>query len=141
MRFLRELNQASNKFEDPFASAGLDIKVASGDLSLVNAALTSVVAQLEGYIKQVNELAAPADVGETGELKAATLQAASKVLKLVQALQTAIQTRNVAEITRLAPQLATLENDPAVRRPDTLQQAILAKYNIPETQVNYRRPK
>jgi hypothetical protein len=141
VRFLRELNQASNNLNDTFASAGLDVKLASGDSLQINAALTSFVAQLEGYIRQVNETAAPAEVRETAEIKAATSQSAFKFQTVIQSLRAAIQAGNAAEITRLVPQLDALERDPEVTRPDTLQQALLTKYNIPDAQVNYRRLK
>jgi ABC-type transporter Mla subunit MlaD len=141
VKFLRELNQASNNFEETLNAAGLDKLGASRDLLKVNAALTTLVTQIEGYIRQVNEAATPTDVQETAEIKAATLQSASKVLKLFQSLRTAIQTGNIAEVTRLVSQLSALESDPEVLRPATLQQALLAKYNIPDSEVSYRRPK
>lgn len=140
VRFLRQLNQASNNFEDAFDSAGLDQKLASGNLLQINAAFTTVTQQLDGYQKQISGIVAPPEVQEAAGLMAASLSLANKLQQALQQLRSAIQSGSESEVLRAIQQFDQLDRDPDAKRPDELEQSLLAKFNIPDSEVNYRRP-
>lgn len=140
VRFLRQLNQASNNLQDAFTSAGLEQKLASGNLLQINAALTTATQQLDGYQKQINEIPPPVEVPEAADLKVATLKLSGKQQQVLQQLRTAIQSGSQSEMLRAGQQFDQLDSDPDAKRPNELEQALLARFNIPDTEVSYRRP-
>lgn len=141
VQFLRRINAASNNAQDTLASARLGDWVQSGDLLELNKALTTIVPSIQAFTRQVNEINPPTEVSETAALKDAELRAAAKLLSLFESFRAAIQAGDRPAISRLAGQFEALEADPEVNRPGQLQQTLLAKYNIPDSEVNYRRAK
>ncbi|MBI2857706.1 MAG: hypothetical protein HYX90_01400 [Chloroflexi bacterium] len=137
--FLRQLNQISNNLEGALESANVPQKIASGDLLQINAAITTLALQLDGFQRQVTELAVPAGMVDLAEIKGAELRAAEKIRQLFQGLRAAIQNGDRNEIQRAVFGLGQIENDPGIERPNKLQETLLAVFNIPDNEVNYRR--
>ncbi len=139
VKFLKQINDAGNDFNNAFKAAGIDKKIASGNLLEINSALTTTLQQLEGYQQRVKEMSVPSGIPELAELKSSELAAAAKVYQVFQQLRSSIQSGNAAEVQRVALQLGKLSSDPDLKRSDQIEEALLAKYNIPDNEVNYSR--
>ncbi len=137
--FLRQLHQLENNFDDASESANLAQKLADGDSLQQNAALNTLLAQLEGYQRQVSELAVPSGLVELADLKNVELQGVAKLQRLLQEIRSAIQAGNEQQLDLAVTQWAALENDPTVAQAEKLHVDLLAKFNIPDKEVDYRR--
>ena len=49
VQFLKQMNQASNNFDDTFMTSGFEEKYGSGDFSQMDAALSTILSQIEGF--------------------------------------------------------------------------------------------
>lgn len=139
--FLRQLNQAGNNFGDALSSAGLNQKIASGNVLQINAALTTWTQLLDGYQRQVSGLVAAPEVPETAALKDTDVRRIARIQQAVQQLRAAVQSGSQSELLQAVQQMAQLDNDPDAKRSHEQEQALLAKFNIPDVEVSYRRPR
>lgn len=139
VQFLKQINGARNNFDDASKSANIDRKISSGNVLELNAALTTVMQQLEGYQRQVSDISIPSGISELAELKAANLAAAAKIYQAFQQVRSAIQSGNAAEVQRAVQFMRQLSSDPDYNRSDEIEKTLLARYNIPDPEVNYRR--
>lgn len=162
--FLRQMNQASNNLEDaftaanvadklasppaasvprqwrPFTAAKLGDKLTGGTVHQINAALTTLTQQMDGYQKLIAELTPPPEVADLAALTAAEQKSVVKFQEVLQQLRSGIQAGSEAKIAQAVQRLAFLDLDPDFKKPAELQQAILARFNIPDAEVSYRRP-
>ena len=134
------MNQASNDVEDAFTAADVGTKLASEDFLKINSALTTLTQQMDGYRQRVGEMTPPPEVPDLAELKAAALRSVAKFQEVVQELRLAIQAGNEAQVNKAIKRLGQLDLDPDSNIPDVLEQAMLARFNIPDAEASYRRP-
>jgi hypothetical protein len=134
------MNQASNDVEDAFTAADVGTKLESGDILQMNAALTTLAQQMIGYQQRVGEMTPPLEVPDLAALKAAELRSVATFQEVLQELRLGIQAGSEARIAQAAQRLVQLDLDPDFKKPLELQQAILARFNIPDAEVSFRRP-
>jgi hypothetical protein len=138
--FLKQMNKASNDLQDAYKAAGINEKLGSGDFMQQNAALTALAQLLDGYLKQVNSVVPPSEVPEAPPLKIAVVKSKSELQSAVQDVRSAIQEGSKSKVQAAFMKLGAVGSGPGTENPHDLEQAMLTKYNIPDNEVNYRRP-
>ncbi|MSP78617.1 MAG: hypothetical protein EXR67_03565 [Dehalococcoidia bacterium] len=92
-------------------------------VGVLNPTTTDINAAVQREVtRQVSELVAPTTVPELAQLKSANLTLTIDFQQAVQRLQ-------------------AVANSPNAKRPTEIEQSLLAKFTIPDSEVNYRRPK
>ena len=137
--FLRQINKANNNLEDTYQIANLPATLLSGDVTRIRKALSTLQVQLDSYKRQVTEIVAPPSVAELAQLKTLELASADKFQRLVEETKLST-TGSEREAQFFVEQLAELAADPETKRTTQLHQFLLAKYNLPDSEVSYRRP-
>lgn len=144
VRFLRQMIQASNDFEDAITAASIEDKLVSGDFLHINDALTTLTQQINGYQQRVGELTPPLEVPDLAAFKAGEVRWLAKFQEVLQEHRLGIQAGSEAQIEQAVEAVERLGQqlnlDPDLKKPLGLQHAILARFNIPDAEVGYRRP-
>jgi hypothetical protein len=139
IKFLTAYNKLGKDFEDATLNAGLqDPRTLQNPLALL-AAFGKISEALGGMRQRLNGLQTSASVRETAEIKKASQAYLGKAIKVFGDFRTALQNNDAAGVNRAARQIEELEDDEDINRSDKLQEAILARFNIPDKEVGYER--
>jgi hypothetical protein len=137
VQFLRQYNEAVNNFTDAFEAAGLYDKLGSDDPFEVKMAATTALAMIDGYERRLNELPTP-EISELTGLLANEQELVIKTRHGYQLILSALQAGGTATLGQAYRNNLT-HIEAAGLKSEELVTALLAKYNIPDDEVNYRR--
>ena len=138
IRFLKSMNILANRFEDAFKDSGVMDKVGRGDLLGLNSAVATTKQQLAGYVSQLNELEAPLSEPELRAILSGARSDAADMLTWWEKVVAATHAGNQAQLLQALENTSALEIKALVT--EKRVQDLMARYNIPDVEVGYRRP-
>ncbi|MBM3948906.1 MAG: hypothetical protein FJ312_06665 [SAR202 cluster bacterium] len=141
--FLRTTNQAMNDFSDSITDVSpVHDMFGQLDVLALSANINKLLTQLEGYSRRIDEIVAPLQVPETVQIKSSLVLEADKIQSALEAIRSPIQKGDQAELDAAVSRLAELseDTDTATARVHRVTQELFTGFNIPDTEVNYRRP-
>lgn len=139
VQFLKQMNDSGNNLLDFMDSSEISGKLNSSDTILRLSAYDSMIQHLESLRLQFQMLIPPADVPELAELKNGYVNSLVSFGQLLQQIETAIRNQDAQRQNELNTKLNEFFSSPEIAKIDQLENSIMAKYNITDSEVD-RKP-
>ena len=139
-KYLGVYNQVSNNTDDTMNSTLAPLRSA-GDWNTWDAVVTSLLGVVRGHEQQVQGLTPPQHTAKALLLQTKTESFARELTSAVNSMQTAVRARDENSLQASTRRLGAMAVEPATKEIDTLIQQLLEEFNIPDSEVQYRRPK
>jgi|GEM_PF-2453472 len=138
-KYLAAYNQASNNADDTM-NAALAPLTSGADWNKWDAAATSLLRVVSGYEQQIKDLKPPQHTVKALLLQGKFESFTGELTRTVTAMQAATRARDENGLQASALRLGAMAIEPATKEIDALIQQLLEEFNIPDSEVQYRRP-